>query len=73
MPGNPFAAGFRAVALAIDATGSFVYALDNAMSSVTALQIDSGTGVLSTVAGSPFALIAGSNKGTGASGIFVVR
>jgi 6-phosphogluconolactonase len=73
MAANPIAAGFRASALAIDASGKFLYALDNQMSGVTGLSIDSTTGGLTLIVGSPFALILGSTAGVGATDIVAVN
>jgi 6-phosphogluconolactonase len=70
---NPISAGFRAFGLAVDATGKFLYVLDNQMSGVTGLNIDSTTGALALITGSPFPLISGSTAGTGATEIVVVN
>jgi 6-phosphogluconolactonase len=65
--GSPVAAGNQPVALQTDPGGNFLYVTDFADGNVTVLAIDSTTGSLSGVSGSPF----GGGSGAGAVSIAV--
>ncbi|WHZ29674.1 MAG: lactonase family protein [Nitrospira sp.] len=52
--GNPFAAGTSPSALTISSNGSFLYVSNQGSNNVSAYTITTGTGVLASVAGSPF-------------------
>ncbi len=57
VPGSPFAAGYTPISVAVSSTGSFVYvanAAGYAPGDVSAYRVDSATGALTPVAGSPF-------------------
>ena len=56
---SPFAAGPNATSLAVPASGSYLYILDNVNDEVRGYSIDTSTGSLTAIAGSPFALIPG--------------
>lgn len=53
--GSPFAAGAAPIGLGIDPQGALLYAANNASNNVSAYAIDSSSGALGAVAGSPFA------------------
>jgi 6-phosphogluconolactonase (cycloisomerase 2 family) len=59
IPGSPFTAGENPVSAAVDVSGRFLFVANNANTangnSVSAFSIHPDTGVLTTVAGSPFA------------------
>ncbi len=59
VPGSPFTAGENPVSAAVDVSGRFLFVANNANTangnSVSAFSIDSNTGVLTPVSGSPFA------------------
>jgi 6-phosphogluconolactonase len=59
VPGSPFPAGENPVSAAVDVSGRFLFVANNANTangnSVSAFSIDPNTGVLTAVAGSPFA------------------
>jgi 6-phosphogluconolactonase len=54
VPGSPFATGARPTAVTVDAAGKFVFVANQAAGSIAVFSIGAG-GVLSPVAGSPFA------------------
>ncbi|MGA3082457.1 MAG: beta-propeller fold lactonase family protein [Terracidiphilus sp.] len=60
MAGSPFASGsssnLQTSSIAMHPSGKFLYAFNFNGSTITAFSIDSNTGVLSSVAGSPFAI-----------------
>lgn len=59
LPGSPFVGGPNATSLAVDASGQYLYVLDNVNDEVRGFSIDKSSGAFSTVAGSPFALVPG--------------
>lgn len=59
--------------LAVDASGGYLYVLDNVTPDVQGFSIDPSTGSLTTVTGSPLALIAGGAKGLGSTVIVTSR
>ena len=63
MVGSPVPAGTGPAALAVDATGSFLYVADSGSTSVSAFRIGAG-GLLMPVSGSPFAAGVGAKSVT---------
>jgi 6-phosphogluconolactonase len=61
VPGSPFSAGYGPAAVAVDPTGGFAYVANECASvsctagNVSAYMINTSTGALSAIAGSPFA------------------
>jgi hypothetical protein len=62
---GPYATGTNPFAIAIDPTGQFAYVANEGSNNVSAYTIDSTTGALSPMAGSPFA------AGTGPSSVAI--
>jgi 6-phosphogluconolactonase len=63
LPSSPFSVGTNLTSIAIDPTGSFLYAIDSASNTIAAFTINSSTGALTSVAGSPFASSPGAGSG----------
>ena len=55
LPGSPFAAGAQPSFLALDRSGTFLYAANRSSGDVSAYRVDLATGALTPVPGSPFA------------------
>ena len=53
--GSPFPAGTSAVSISVDPSGQFAYAVNAGDNTVSAYSIDSSTGALTALSGSPFA------------------
>ena len=64
--GSPFAAGVQPKGLAIDPQGTFLYAANFGSNNISAYLIDSNSGALGAITGSPFA-----TGGTGPSAVAV--
>lgn len=56
---NPYVLNASLTALTIDSSGKYIYALDNSADDIVAYSINSNTGALTLLAGSPFALVPG--------------
>jgi hypothetical protein len=53
--------GRSSIALALDGPDNFLYVLDNLANQIEVFSIDSGTGALTLISGSPFTLFAGAS------------
>ncbi len=60
---SPFALQSNAQSLAVDASGGYLYVVDDVKAAVGGYSIDKSTGALTAVAGSPFALAPGTQAG----------
>jgi 6-phosphogluconolactonase (cycloisomerase 2 family) len=64
VPGSSFASGAGLTAIAVESGEHFLYATNATANTVSGFQIDSATGALTAVPGSPFLLTAGSGPST---------
>jgi 6-phosphogluconolactonase (cycloisomerase 2 family) len=71
LSGSPFAAGSQPVAVATDSQGAFLYVANQGSNDVSAYLIDSNTGALAALSGSPFATGGRGPSFVTASGSFV--
>jgi 6-phosphogluconolactonase len=55
LAGTPVATGVFPLGLALDASGAFAYAANDSSNDISAYAVDAVSGVLTPVAGSPFA------------------
>ncbi|HEX7125899.1 MAG TPA: beta-propeller fold lactonase family protein [Thermodesulfobacteriota bacterium] len=69
--GSPFAAGHAPQDIAVDPSGAFVYVANINSGDVSAYAIDSTSGALAEVAGSPFLASGSRNTGSGARSVTI--
>jgi 6-phosphogluconolactonase len=69
IPGSPFPVGNGPLAVAVDPSEHFVYVTNAADSTFSILAIDSTTGVLANILGSPFSVMLANNTGAATGSI----
>ena len=60
--GSPFAAGGTPNSLVIEPSGKYLYVTNNGDNTISAYQIDSSSGALAQISGSPFAITGGGSE-----------